>query len=74
MAFISGYKEIYKCKFCGEEVESSLLKNEYYHNNNGFVWVNNYPLPCEYNGKIVSEEVITKIKQPIIESFGMSGY
>ena len=74
MAFISGYKEIYKCKFCGEEIEMNFLTNTFNHNSDGVIWANNYPMPCKYNGKTVQKEIIVKTKQPIIESFGMSGY
>ena len=74
MAFISGYKEIYKCKFCLEEIETDFLTNKFHHNSNGLIWVNDYPLPCKYNGKSVQKKYIIKISQPIIEMFGLNTY
>ena len=68
MAFISGYKTIYLCPLCKEELKWPLMSNGYEHSDHGIVFVNGYPQSCENNGKVLSVDEIDKINSPIITS------
>lgn len=71
MAFISGYETRYICPLCDVELDYKIKKPlsfVYDHPIDGFIMINDYPHPCENNGRTLNSEEVQKLDMPIIHS------